>query len=49
VEAVLDAGGNGLAVGRNVWQRENAVEMLDALDALIFERASVEEALTHLE
>ncbi|MFB6081415.1 MAG: class I fructose-bisphosphate aldolase [Halanaeroarchaeum sp.] len=49
VQAVLDAGGNGLAVGRNVWQRENATEMLDALEALIFDEQGVDEALTHLE
>ncbi|MFB6069717.1 MAG: class I fructose-bisphosphate aldolase [Halanaeroarchaeum sp.] len=49
VDAVLEAGGNGLAVGRNVWQRENATQMLDALEALIFEEASVDEALVHLE
>ena len=48
VNAVLDAGGSGLAVGRNVWQRENAMEMLDALEALIFEEASVDDALAHL-
>ncbi|MFB6134242.1 MAG: class I fructose-bisphosphate aldolase [Halanaeroarchaeum sp.] len=48
VDAVLEAGGNGLAVGRNVWQRQNPMEMLDALEALIFEDASVEDALTHL-
>jgi class I fructose-bisphosphate aldolase len=48
VEAVLDAGGDGLAVGRNVWQREHPMEMLDALEALIFEEKSVEDALTHL-
>ncbi|MFB6094524.1 MAG: class I fructose-bisphosphate aldolase [Halanaeroarchaeum sp.] len=49
VEAVLEAGGAGLAVGRNVWQRENPRAMLDALQALIFEDASVETALTELE
>ncbi|MFB6124999.1 MAG: class I fructose-bisphosphate aldolase [Halanaeroarchaeum sp.] len=49
VDDVLAAGGNGLAVGRNVWQRENPREMLDALEALIFEEASVDEALVHLE
>jgi len=48
VDAVMQAGGAGLAVGRNVWQRENPDEMLDALGALIFEEASVDEALEHL-
>ncbi|MFW5905928.1 MAG: aldolase, partial [Halodesulfurarchaeum sp.] len=45
VRAVLDAGGAGLAVGRNVWQRENPNEMLDALEALIHEDATVDAAL----
>jgi len=49
VKTVLDVGGAGLAVGRNVWQRENAEEMLDALQLLIHEEASVDEALTAFE
>ena len=48
VRNVLDAGAVGLAVGRNVWQRENPEQMLDALEAVIHEDASVEDALTHL-
>jgi class I fructose-bisphosphate aldolase len=47
VRAALDAGGAGLAVGRNVWQREDPEGMLDALGALIHEDASVDEALAH--
>jgi class I fructose-bisphosphate aldolase len=45
VESVMDAGGAGLAVGRNVWQRENPGPMLDALQAVIHEGKSAEEAL----
>jgi class I fructose-bisphosphate aldolase len=45
VEAVMDAGGAGLAVGRNVWQRENPEEILDALEQVIYEGASAEAAL----
>ena len=48
VQTVLDAGGSGLAVGRNVWQRENAEAMLDALEALIFEETSVDAALDRM-
>ncbi|MFW5900533.1 MAG: class I fructose-bisphosphate aldolase [Halodesulfurarchaeum sp.] len=48
VQTVLDAGGSGLAVGRNVWQRKNAVAMLDALEALIFEETSVDAALDRM-
>ncbi len=46
VSAAMDAGADGLAVGRNVFQRENPTEILDALEAVVFEDASVEEALT---
>ncbi|MFB6172932.1 MAG: class I fructose-bisphosphate aldolase [Haloarculaceae archaeon] len=45
VKAVMDAGGRGLAVGRNVWQRENPHRILDALERVIFEGASVDAAL----
>jgi class I fructose-bisphosphate aldolase len=48
VASVLEAGGAGLAVGRNVWQRENAEAMLDALQELIFEGGSVEAAMDRL-
>lgn len=37
VENTLEAGGNGLAVGRNVFQRENPEELLDRLEEVIFE------------
>jgi len=49
VESVIDAGGAGLAVGRNVWQRENATEMLDALQRVIHEGESAEAALAAME
>jgi len=49
VEAVMDAGGAGLAVGRNVWQRENAEAMLDALEQVIHEDASAEAGMAALE
>ncbi|MFO7926816.1 MAG: class I fructose-bisphosphate aldolase [Halobacteriota archaeon] len=45
VKQTIDAGGKGLAVGRNVWQRENPEHILDALEAVIFEEATVDEAL----
>jgi class I fructose-bisphosphate aldolase len=49
VKATMDAGGKGLAVGRNVWQRENPERILDALEQVIFEETSVEEALAAAE
>ncbi|WP_049971936.1 class I fructose-bisphosphate aldolase [Haladaptatus cibarius] len=45
VEAVMDAGGSGLAVGRNVWQRDDPEGILDALEKVIFEDATADEAL----
>jgi class I fructose-bisphosphate aldolase len=45
VETVIEAGGAGLAVGRNVWQRENPVEILDALERVIYEEQSAAAAL----
>ncbi|QLG61801.1 class I fructose-bisphosphate aldolase [Halorarum salinum] len=45
VESAIANGAAGLAVGRNVFQRENPVEILDALEAVIYEEASADEAL----
>lgn len=38
VQKVIDAGGNGLAVGRNIFQRENPDQLLDQLEEVIFEK-----------
>ena len=45
----MDAGGAGLAVGRNIFQRENPEYILDALEEVIFEEASVDSALAAAE
>ncbi len=45
VEDCMDVGVAGLAVGRNVWQRENPYEMLDMLEAVVFEGASADDVL----
>ena len=45
VKSSMDAGADGLAVGRNVFQRENPIEILDALEAIIYEETTVDEAL----
>jgi class I fructose-bisphosphate aldolase len=49
VKETIDAGGKGLAVGRNVWQREDPTRILDALEKVIFEETSVDEALAAAE
>ena len=45
VEAAMDAGADGLAVGRNVFQRDNPEEILDALEAVVFGGTTAKEAL----
>ena len=49
VQAVMDAGGSGLAVGRNVWQSEKPIEMLDALGRIVHEGESAQDALSSLQ
>lgn len=46
---VMNAGGKGVVVGRNVFQRENATEMAKAILKIVHEDASVEEALKLVE
>ena len=41
----VDAGGAGVAYGRNVWGRENPRAMVEALRSVIHEGAPVDEAL----
>lgn len=36
VKAVMEAGACGLAVGRNVWQREEPVELSDRIEEIVF-------------
>ncbi|MGC8567560.1 MAG: class I fructose-bisphosphate aldolase [Caldisphaera sp.] len=48
VKGVIDAGGAGVAVGRNVWQSKNPLEMSFALRKLIFENKNIDEVLNEL-
>jgi len=45
VHTTIEVGCNGLAVGRNVFQREDPEELLDKLEAVIFEGKSPENVL----
>jgi len=45
---VMDAGGRGAAVGRNVWQHEKPAAMLKAVRKIVHDGSSVEEALAEL-
>jgi len=49
VKSAIDAGAEGLAVGRNVFQRENPSQILDALEQVIYEEASIDTALAAAE
>ncbi len=42
VEEAFEAGVSGLAVGRNIWQREEPEPFLDALEAVVFEGESAD-------
>ncbi|AGN00106.1 fructose-bisphosphate aldolase [Salinarchaeum sp. Harcht-Bsk1] len=48
VEGAIDAGVCGLAVGRNVWQREEPEAMLDALERVVYEDESASVAAESL-
>jgi len=48
VRGVIDAGGSGLAVGRNVWQHDQPLAMAAALREIIFNGETVESALKKL-
>jgi len=45
VHGTMRAGGNGLAVGRNVFQREEPTGILDRLEGVVFEGKGVDEVL----
>lgn len=45
VHATMAAGGNGLAVGRNIFQREDPGALLDKLEDVIFEGKTPEDVL----
>lgn len=45
VRGVMQAGATGLAVGRNVWQHENPIQMANYLRQIIFERKTVESVI----
>jgi class I fructose-bisphosphate aldolase len=45
VHDTIEVGGNGLAVGRNIFQREHPEELLDKLEEVIFEGKTAEEAV----
>lgn len=45
IHSIIDVGGNGLAVGRNIFQREDPETLLDKLDEVIFNGKNPEDVL----
>ncbi|MFW5930017.1 MAG: class I fructose-bisphosphate aldolase [Halobacteriota archaeon] len=45
VQATMDAGGSGLAVGRNVFQRDEPGEILDAIERVVYHEETAEKAV----
>ena len=45
VHDTMRAGGNGLAVGRNVFKREEPTDILDKLEGVVFEGKGIDEVL----
>jgi DhnA family fructose-bisphosphate aldolase class Ia len=45
IKGAADAGGAGVAVGRNIWQADNSTRMTRAVAAILHSRASVDEAM----
>jgi len=49
VREVMDAGADGIAVGRNIWQDNRPFSLTKALQAIVINNATVEEAKKFLE
>ncbi len=49
IKAAVDAGGAGVAIGRNIFQADDPVAMTAAVAAILHQNASVEEAMALLE
>ncbi|WP_101295797.1 class I fructose-bisphosphate aldolase [Halegenticoccus soli] len=45
VHTFMRAGGRGLTVGRNIWQRENPTATLDKLEQLVYEDAALDDVI----
>ena len=45
---VVQAGAAGITFGRNIWQSDNAQEMIQALKHIVHEQASVDEGMSRL-
>lgn len=48
VHDAMEAGARGIAMGRNIWQRENALPMIEAMAGLVHHKWSVQQAMEHI-
>ncbi|MBR9691710.1 fructose-bisphosphate aldolase [Candidatus Woesearchaeota archaeon] len=48
IKDVMETGAAGMAIGRNIWQHKTPMKMTAAVKSIIFDDASVEEALEFL-
>jgi DhnA family fructose-bisphosphate aldolase class Ia len=44
----IQAGGSGIAIGRNIWQHENTRAMIEAMSGIVHEGWSVKQAIAHI-
>ncbi|MDC7226599.1 MAG: 2-amino-3,7-dideoxy-D-threo-hept-6-ulosonate synthase [Spirochaetales bacterium] len=44
----IQAGGSGIAIGRNIWQHENTQAMVEAMCGIVHEGWSVDQAMAHI-
>ena len=44
----MQAGARGIAIGRNIWQRDNVLAMIEAMSGLVHEGWNVKQAMTHI-
>jgi fructose-bisphosphate aldolase/2-amino-3,7-dideoxy-D-threo-hept-6-ulosonate synthase len=49
IKAAVDAGANGVAIGRNIFQADDPAAMTAAVAAVLHEGAGVDEALALLD
>ncbi len=48
VHGSIEAGGRGIAIGRNIWQQGNTQSMVEAMVGLVHEGWTVKQALAHV-
>ncbi len=44
----IQAGGSGIAIGRNIWQHENTRAMIEAMSGIVHEGWTVKQAMAHI-